>query len=152
MATSDNVGSPSAHAQFILDVDILGRELTEDEGRQFAHALASASDAILEAVSKGDSSVKGSVLCGWRVWGANPSASLSSDHLRFRRLQVGRDSDEVDPRTRSLLSPVLVDTGCLVAGPGLRWHPHTRECSVCGGLHDQENDVCQRCASTRSPT
>ena len=58
MDTSSHAGELGPFVQLVFDIDLLGREFTEDEGRKLAHSLTARLAALVEEISQGSVAVK----------------------------------------------------------------------------------------------
>lgn len=128
------------YTQFILDADLLGRTPTEGECRWLAELVASTFAALVEEVSEGDSAIKGSVLCGWRVWGSDGASPLSSDPVRVPPLLEGQFV--VLSEHGEVLPPVRSCSGDMGPRPDFRGHGLFGVDAVRGRVYDQEDDFC----------
>lgn len=142
MATSDNAGKSSAHGQFIFDVDLLGRGFTEVEVERLVDTLAAGFAVVVEAVSEGHCSVKGQVLCGWRIWELDPTSSLPSNSVRVSGMPVPDDTRASSQGERLVLPELRSDLTDLGERPSLLGNSQHGICPVCGRVHHQEDDLC----------
>lgn len=138
MAAQDNAGGSSAHGQFILDFDLHGPGLTEDQARELANALATPLAALAEKVTQGACALKGAVLCGWRVWGGDEPTTLPRHSVWIPYMRMGKDTPPDHSSAGVLLPAVRADSEDLDT-----WGRRSRDfnfgvCAVCGGLHDKE--------------
>lgn len=90
---------PSVHGQFILDVNLSGQLPANDAeafGRAVAYSLAKSLTELFEKAPHLPCSLKGTVLCGWRVWGPDGEAALSCDYIQLSHVPTRGDAAAVD--------------------------------------------------------
>lgn len=81
MGSPSNAGSKVTFAQFILDSDVFGRKLTEDQEREWVHSAAQGLGSLFKEIAPPGRTIKIEVLRSRGVRGSKREAPLPSGNV-----------------------------------------------------------------------